>query len=294
MVNFSLSVLDWLLEKLAMDTWENLRAAKRLSVRFGEETITDILMLELRRRGFRTFRQTPLTLEPKRGTDFECWIGLPGRSWTGFAVQAKKLKYYDDPNRMDAYDTLNHWVKGALLFQIDILKDYAAGREASPRYCLYNHTENVPPDFLNCCFRCFPEEELGCTIASTETIEWAIRTRGGKTFDAIHQSNDVVPWRCLVWCPVVRFALYQRSSASVDDISPLITAETIFHPDLPDGLNRLLEQDEEAVDFEEFGIGADPREIGLSDQVSVGLIVPNRIFILDLSNIVQEQENSPV
>lgn len=42
--------LDNLLGTLAEDTWENLREAKLLSVRFGEETITDTLMLELRRR----------------------------------------------------------------------------------------------------------------------------------------------------------------------------------------------------------------------------------------------------
>ena len=84
------SLLDLMLLKLAEDTWENLREAKKMSVRFGEETITDLLMLELRRKGFWTFKQTSLTCEPIKGTDFECWIGWPGRNWTGFAVQAKK------------------------------------------------------------------------------------------------------------------------------------------------------------------------------------------------------------
>ena len=48
--------LDVLLETLAEDTWENLREAKPLCIRFGEETITDTLMLELRRKGFHGFQ----------------------------------------------------------------------------------------------------------------------------------------------------------------------------------------------------------------------------------------------
>ena len=289
MVSIRLLLLPWLLRKLAMDTWENLRNAKKLSVRFGEETITDLLMLELRRRGFRTFKQTPLKKEPKQGTDFECWIGWPGRSWTGYAVQAKKLKYNKKPNGKDSYDTLNHKVKSVGMYQKDILKAYAALRGISPRYCLYNHSEKVPPSFLNCCTRSYPEEELGCTLAPTGRIEWAIAKDRRRTFDAIHQHRDTVPWRCLVLCPAVQMALHRRSSASTGDFSPLVTGETIFHPELPDGLNRLLEQNEESLDFEEFGIGADPRQIGLGDQVPVGLIVPNRVFILDLSGIGQQQ-----
>ena len=141
------SLLDWMLFKLAGDTWENLREARKLSVRFGEETITDLLMLELRRTGFWTFKQTPLAKEPTKGTDFECWIGRPGISWTGFAVQAKKLIRHKDSSKIDSYDSLPHKVGKAKTPQVDILKGYAAQQKISPRYCLYNYSETVDPSF---------------------------------------------------------------------------------------------------------------------------------------------------
>ena len=99
--------LDVLLETLAEDTWENLREAKSLSVRFGEETITDSLMLELRRKGFTVFKQTSLHDEAKYGTDFECWVGSDSMGWVGYAVQAKKLDF-----GTGAYRNLGHVVKG--------------------------------------------------------------------------------------------------------------------------------------------------------------------------------------
>ena len=99
--------LDVLLETLAEDTWENLREAKPLCIRFGEETITDTLMLELRRKGFTVFKQTSLHDEAKYGTDFECWVGSDSTGWVGYAIQAKKLNF-----RTGTYQTLGHVVKG--------------------------------------------------------------------------------------------------------------------------------------------------------------------------------------
>ena len=291
MVNPSFPMLDWLLHKLAIDTWENLQAAKRLEVRFGEETITDLLMFELRRRGFITFKQTSLADEPDWGTDFECWIGWAGRSWTGYAVQAKKLKHNTKPRGWDSYNTFYQNVGNTQNAQIDILKAYAKLRDISPRYCLYNHSLEVQPSMLSCCIRQFPEEELGCTITSTKTVKQAKYVFRGRSFQAIQQQEATVPWRCLALCPAVRYSLYRGSSRSFNDISPLITEETIFHPELPDGINSLLEQSEETVDFQEYGVGVDPREMGMGDYVPDGLLVPKRLFILDLSGSLQPQQN---
>ena len=289
------SLLDWMLLKLAEDTWENLREAKNLSIRFGEETITDLLMLKLRRRGFWAFKQTPLAEEPIKGTDFECWIGWPGISWTGFAVQAKKLIRHKDTRKIDSYDSLPHKVGNARTPQVDILKAYAARRRISPRYCLYNYSELVDPSFLNCCCRCYPKEELGCTITTIETVEWALERGHSKrrTFDALHRRKDTVPWRCLATCPRVRLSLLNGSPSLAFDSSPLIAGDTDFHPQLPDGLNRLMQQEEQTVDFREFGIGANLRQTDLRGQVPDGLIIPNRVFILDLSNTGTQQQPFP-
>ena len=190
--------LDDLLKALAEDTWENLRDAKPLSVRFGEETITDTLMLELRRKGFTVFKQTSLRDEAKYGTDFECWLGSDSMGWVGYAIQAKKLDF-----GTGTYRNLGHVVKGPNKRQIDILKAYAKQRGMTARYCLYSHTLNVHSSFLACCSRSFPEEELGCTITPLWTIERAIKTQGGKGFHSLQQHRRTVPWRCLSDVPTV-------------------------------------------------------------------------------------------
>ena len=62
-------------------------------VRFGEETITDLLMMDLYLQGstLAHFQQTSKPDEAMWGTDFELWLGSEGKGWFRFAIQAKKL-----------------------------------------------------------------------------------------------------------------------------------------------------------------------------------------------------------
>ena len=288
--------LDTLLGTLAEDTWENLREAKLLSVRFGEETITDTLMLELRRKRFRLFKQTSLHDEAKYGTDFECWVGSDGMGWVGYAVQAKKLDH-----RTGTYRNLGHVVKGPNKRQIDILKDYAKARGLTPRYCLYSHSFYVDPASLSCCSRSFSEGELGCTITPPYSIERAIASRGGKGFHSLQGEIRTVPWRCLAICPGLRRALLSKSIAS-DQLPPLLDDDSIIYPRLPDDLGNLLEdrqrevdprlfdnlgspyeESPRAVDFEQLGIGADSRQMHHQEETSPRFIIPRRVYILDVS-----------
>jgi hypothetical protein len=122
------------LEALAVDTWERLRDSQSLEIRFGEETITDLLLLDLKRKNPARTRviQTPKPKEKDQGTDWEWWIGSPRVPWLRFAVQAKKLNL-----KSSRYDGLKHQVGSAL--QIDLLEKYAARNRAIPLYCFYNH-----------------------------------------------------------------------------------------------------------------------------------------------------------
>ncbi len=288
--------LDALLRKLAEDTWENLREAKLLSVRFGEATITDTLMLELRRRGFRTFRQTTSRDEAKYGTDFECWIGSDRMGWNGYAVQSKKLD-----TTTGTYRNLGHIVKGSNKRQIDILRDYARARGLTARYCLYSHSLDVNPQFLRCCSRTFTEEELGCTITPLDPIERAILSRGRKRFRHLQSDARTVPWRCLAICPRLHGSSSSESTA-YDEMSPLQDSDSIVYPRLPDELGALLEEDRRTsapslfdnasavlgeqsatLDFEEFGIGVVSREMEYSYGQSPTFIIPRRVYILDIA-----------
>ncbi len=281
MTSLSPKTLDAMLEQLAIDTWERSRDAKRLSVRLGEETITDLLMLDLRRQGFKTFRQTSKAYEPTFGTDFECWLGCPG-SWIGFAVQDKKLDF-----RTGRYLALGHYVGGQR--QSDILETYAKNRGMIPRYCLYNHADYVDKTYLQCCSRCFREEELGCTLIPLAVVQTAIGSYGGKDFHSLHRLDCTVPWRCLAICPRLQEALASKS-LSLDGLTPLLDNDTPIHEELPAELGQLSKaEDLEDVDFEQYGIGVDPAEMGFDDVVlptegiPMGrLVIPRRVYILEL------------
>ena len=277
MTTSSRNTLDCSLKTLAVDTWENLREAKILSVRFGEETVTDILMLELRRQGFKTFKQTRLHDEAKYGTDFECWVGSDNFGWVGYAVQAKKLDF-----RTGTYRGLSHIVKGVNQRQIDILTAYANARGLTPRYCLYSHSSPVDPGFLRCCSRSsFGESELGCTMTSPSEIKRAIATRGGKGFSAFQEHETTVPWRCLAICPRLRASLKSKSVPSIGR-SPLLDIAPVFHSRLPNYLVGLLDRDEGEGDFDKLRIGVDSKEMDLVGETAPEFIVPRRVYILEL------------
>ena len=285
--------LHTLLGKLATDTWENLREARCLDVRFGEETITDILMLELRRNGFTAFKQTPLQDEAKYGTDFECWLGSKCTGWIGFAIQSKKLAF-----RPETYRNLGHVVKGPKKRQFDILKAYAQARGLTPRYCLYSHSLNVEPAFLSCCSRSFSEEELGCTLTPLDAVARAIAVRGCKNFRALQKENRTVPWRCLASCPRLHNSLKSKSISS-SGLSPLLDIDSRIFPELPCGLSLLQkrqrevqsrdpddlrEEGEEGVDFEQLRIGVHSSELDIDREDLPSFIIPKRVYIFDLTD----------
>ena len=212
--------LDCTLERLSIDIWERLRTLKFLpparSVRFGEETITDILMLDLNRSPFRRaiFTQTPKHREAQRGTDFECWLGSDSLGWIRLAIQAKKLDV-----KSDRYNSLNHKVnasKGTKKSQIEILENYATSNGAVPLYCLYNYSDDVDPcRHWHCCQRPFRVEEMGCTLTPSSVIKRSIKQWGKRNFDFIHEFQGTLPWRCLASCPNIgeAFALTDETDS---------------------------------------------------------------------------------
>lgn len=188
-----------LLESLSRDTWERLRHSLEFDVPQGEETITDLNLLEIRRSGVRGVRvwKCPKGQEAKTGLDWEWFIGSDTVGWLRYAVQAKKLKL-----DTKIYDKLSHKVRKRL--QAEILESYAEANDAVPLYCLYNYVGGAAP--FNKYWHCNDDvesEQLGCTLTPLRVIKEALE-RGGRTsrrtFEHIHSDNCTIPWRCLVKC----------------------------------------------------------------------------------------------
>jgi hypothetical protein len=79
--------LHEIFEGLAEDTWERLRDARTMKIRFGEETITDLLLLELKRLGSGQIHiiQTPKYLEQTSGLSA---TGIPPKESGSKSAQA--------------------------------------------------------------------------------------------------------------------------------------------------------------------------------------------------------------
>ena len=151
-----------LFETLAGAVWLRIHDGEQLGIRQGEETLTDYVLLEMKRArpaGVRVIK-TPKDKERNTGTDWEWWIGSPKLGWIRYAVQAKKAKGQN-------YGSLAHRVgKGpAKKLQIDILEDYASLVNAVPMYCLFNHIASVSVASKG--WQCqLPTDlaQLGCTV----------------------------------------------------------------------------------------------------------------------------------
>ena len=194
-------------------------------VRFGEETITDLLMMDLYVQGstLALFEQTSKPNEAMWGTDFELWLGSKSKGWFRFAIQAKKLDL-----RTERYSSLTQANSNGP--QIELLEDYALLNKAAPLYCLYNHTDGADVlDHWHCCTEPADLKELGCSVTPLSNVATAIDEWGGKNFDSLHKNESTLPWKCLVSCPMVWYAL-EVMSGSIPD-SPVLGAPSLFDPE---------------------------------------------------------------
>lgn len=264
-----MNTLRSILEALARDTWERLQDARKLSIRFGEETITDLLLLDLRRRKPEAaeFIQTSKFHESTSGTDFEWWLGSDRIGWLRFAVQAKKLDLITG-----RYAGFTHEVNGEL--QIDLLEKYAMANHATALYCLYNHSTDLDASrHWHCCQTSFEPEQLGCTITPSSVVRDTLWEYGTKNFDYVHGIERTIPWRCLALCPRIRrhFDLTKARAitTSSDDSLSVFDDEPHRYSQLPDSIRRgretgrLVEFDDDAYD----------PDVGW----------PRRIFVLEFS-----------
>lgn len=129
-----LSRLSWRINKNSYDL-------KLLKI--GEETITDLLLMELANLQEKTIvrKFNKQSEEPKNGADWEWWIKVSDKV-IGFRIQAKLLTYNKN-NRSPVYKGIGKTVGSTSNLQIDNLIQQAhTGREDGkliPIYSFYNY-----------------------------------------------------------------------------------------------------------------------------------------------------------
>lgn len=178
--------LVFTLAELAHATSQNLGFSqeKDVHVSYGEETITETNLLELRRRHpdiikLETFSKKD---EAKNGADWEWHI--IGRHWVfKMRVQAKRLQK-DDKLK------IKHTVKSSGAEQIDLLIQDAKKNKLKPVYCLYS-SERQRDYWKKKSFKDGETMEVGCLLASARDVKKIMPTK----LSAIEKK--CIPWHFL-------------------------------------------------------------------------------------------------
>ena len=186
-------------EQVSEDVWNRLKQSRELHVRLGEETLTDILVLDFTRLagGQKVkIRQTKKYEEAQNGADLEIFVNIGGGSAFRYAVQAKKLypeeKYRYLTSRAGSSDRL----------QLDVLEDTAKVSGVLPYYLLYNYVDRINTvQHWHCC-QCLDENQLGCTLVPSWRVRHATEQRGCRTFTFLHSIPEALPFRCRFDCPL--------------------------------------------------------------------------------------------
>ncbi len=185
-------------EKIAESTWNRLREARNLGVRLGEETLTDLLVLDFSMSVPRhniDFIQTSKHDEVKQGTDLVGCVRRGIKNADIYAIQAKRL------SAKGRYDNLHPRWSGDR-HQIDVLEDYATrAKGVVPLYLLFNHVDDKDLDSAWQCCQTIDKRQFGCTLVPSWRIRDAISTYGCRTFDYIHSDRAALPWRRAFACP---------------------------------------------------------------------------------------------
>jgi len=171
----------------AVQTWRYVDIGARNRLIPGEETLTDINLLEIQGRhpgAVRIWRFSKWKEGRATGADWEWWIGGSGW-WVGMRVQAKNWRPGTTPKHLAA--RLNYR-RGQ---QLQLLLSSSAQDGLFPLYCLYNGRRRWP--WLTCP-TCQPSPQaFGCTIVPATCVASALHSGSGA-----HILSCCRPWSCLV------------------------------------------------------------------------------------------------
>jgi hypothetical protein len=185
-------------DRLSASVWATLADASAYGLSYGEESLTDMLLLELKRQHAKELTITPFNRrqEGRNGADWAWWF--EGKQWLGMRVQAKRLY---PSGRYEALDDLVGKSKTKL--QADLLLTEAKADNLFPMYCFYNFWDVTKNPVANAAFNCqtFPRSEhlLGCTLAPAADVKLQALDQGKKDFASVGPLS--FPWVCLVCCP---------------------------------------------------------------------------------------------
>ena len=177
--------------------WNSIAEADQYGLSYGEETITDNVLLYLKKHHKRHVYLKSFSKKEERhnGADWEWWIGREGQ-WNGMRVQAKRIKL-----PREEYKSLFYKSKKSTKLQIDHLIDQATANDLTPVFAFYTYSKKLTHLQVkkNHCYptRNGPFNHNGCLISHAQNV----RQKGSLKLSEIDQFS--FPWHLLACdCPV--------------------------------------------------------------------------------------------
>ncbi len=174
-------------------TWNRLREARNHGFQLGEESITDFLLLKMKKEGKGQIIVESFTRheEATNGSDWECWIKGTSGQWLGMRIQAKVLNL-----KSEKYEQLHHSNRHGQ--QVDLLIEDAKKNGLVPLYCMYSNWNPIAyKTKSNCCTSINSVRHYGTALLNPDKVKTHAKTKGNHLRDFI---ADLKPMHCLFCC----------------------------------------------------------------------------------------------
>ena len=175
-------------------TWDQLEKARMIGIHFGEESLTDINLLEIRTRHQTEVKTKTFTKvqESMEGADWEWWLTGASRQWLGFRVQAKVIDVRSNRYEQLHYKTPSGKPQSTLLCE----RAAALSPRRIPLYCLYSHWGGSYSEFYNAGGSLAEAPEaFGCCLIDAMYIRKSHGVPGQDTMSSL--LKQMVPWHHL-------------------------------------------------------------------------------------------------
>lgn len=181
--------------RTAISTWDKISESRTVGYQLKEETITDLNILELKKRLEKKVITVSFTkaVEGKNGADWEWWFRDKTGFWIGVRIQAKIINI-----KTDSFEHL-HYKKGKRYQSKKLIVEALKGKPPKiPLYALYAQwVDKTIPESWTC--RSFPKyiDLYGCSLIGAFNV---YKRRLTDERDLKSLISDMRPWHCLVCC----------------------------------------------------------------------------------------------
>ena len=265
-----------LFESLAEAAWDWLDYARRLSLGFSEDTITDLTALQIARSRSNGISVQTVSKRKERRVGFD-WLWVirrPALPPHAYVVQAKKLRLRQ--SMFYSYGTLKYPPRPP--YQIDALDRFAKKIGATPLYCFYNNLDSgTAASHWHCRQQPQPDvPQMGCTLVALDAVRKIHNSPGPRTFSSVHSDPDAVPWRCLFHPACTTFGIHNVSTQNSEAINRGSSSA--------DSLSELTSVDDDTIDIDDIIRQLDLEDFVDREATDSIVPIPERILSVRLED----------